>query len=291
MPLVPGLITAPASRIGAAAQNALEVARFGGLETDEQPSPYEIVAERPVFRLRRYYPPSESAKRGPHVPAVLLVPPMMLAAEIYDVAPSTSAVSILHENGVEPWVVDFGAPEKEEGGLERSLTDHVLAVSEAIDLVAEETARDVHIGGYSQGGMFCYQVAAYRRSESIASVIVFGSPVDTRGTLSFGLPEELLTRGAAFFADNLLARYALPAWASRTGFRLMDPAKSLRQRLQFLRHIHDREALLPRERQRRFLEADGWVAWPGPALAEVIKQFGVHNRMVSGAEPRSVDDG
>ncbi len=282
MPLVPGLITAPASRIGAAAQNALEVARFGGLETDEQPSPYEIVAERPVFRLRRYYPPSESAKRGPHVPAVLLVPPMMLAAEIYDVAPSTSAVSILHENGVEPWVVDFGAPEKEEGGLERSLTDHVLAVSEAIDLVAEETARDVHIGGYSQGGMFCYQVAAYRRSESIASVIVFGSPVDTRGTLSFGLPEELLTRGAAFFADNLLARYALPAWASRTGFRLMDPAKSLRQRLQFLRHIHDREALLPRERQRRFLEADGWVAWPGPALAEVIKQFGVHNRMVSG---------
>ncbi|MGB2850469.1 MAG: hypothetical protein WBC01_02275 [Solirubrobacterales bacterium] len=41
MPLVPGLITAPASRIGAAAQNALEVARFDGLETDEQPSPYD----------------------------------------------------------------------------------------------------------------------------------------------------------------------------------------------------------------------------------------------------------
>lgn len=282
MPLLPGLITAPASRIGAAAQNALEVARFGGLETDEQPSPYEVVAERPVFRLRRYYPPSTSTRKRPNVPAVLLVPPMMLAAEIYDVAPSTSAVSILHENGVEPWVVDFGAPEKEEGGLERSLTDHVLAVSEAIDRVAEETGRDVHIGGYSQGGMFCYQVAAYRRSESIASVIVFGSPVDNRGTLSFGLPEELLTRGASFLADNVLARYALPAWASRTGFRLMDPAKSLRQRIQFLRNIHDREALLPKERQRRFLEGDGWVAWPGPALAEVVKQFGVHNRMVSG---------
>ena len=28
----------------------------------------------------------------------------------------------------------------------------------------------------------------------------------------------------------------------------------------------DREALLPREGQRRFLEADGWVAWPGPAM-------------------------
>ena len=40
MPLAPALITARASRIGAAAQNALEVARFGGLETDVQPSPY-----------------------------------------------------------------------------------------------------------------------------------------------------------------------------------------------------------------------------------------------------------
>ncbi len=207
---------------------------------------------------------------------------MMLAAEVYDVAPTSSAVTILHAHGVEPWVIDFGAPEKEEGGLERSLTDHVLAVSEAIDLIAAETGSDVHIGGYSQGGMFCYQAAAYRRSRSIASVVVFGSPVDSRGTLTFGLPEEIMTRGAAFLADNVLARTALPAWASRTGFRLMDPGKSLRQRIQFLRQLHDREALLPKERQRRFLEAEGWVAWPGPALAEVVKQFGVHNRMVSG---------
>ena len=35
------------ARIGSTAQNALEVARFGGLETDEEPSPYEVVAERP----------------------------------------------------------------------------------------------------------------------------------------------------------------------------------------------------------------------------------------------------
>ncbi len=130
--------------------------------------------------------------------------------------------------------------------------------------------------------MFCYQAASYRRSRSIASVVVFGSPVDTRGTLTFGLPEELLTRCAALVADNLLAQRALPAWASRTGFRLLDPAKSLRQRIDFLRRLHDREALLPKERQRRFMEAEGWVAWPGPALAEVIHQFGVHNRMVSG---------
>ena len=286
MSLVGNLLTGPAGRIGAAAQNAIEVARFGGLETDEAPMPFDVVVTRPTYRLRRYFPPGSENGAGPKKktkrPVLVLIPPLMLDADIYDVAPSTSAVEILHRNGVDPWVVDFGAPEREEGGLERTLNDHVLAVDEAIDRVRTETGYDqVHIGGYSQGGMFCYQVAAYRRSKGIDSIVVFGSPVDTRGTLSFGLPEETAISIASFLAENVFSG-GVPAWVSRTGFRLMDPAKSLQQRLAFVRQLHDREALLPRERQRRFLEAEGWVAWPGPVLADVIRQFGVHNRLVSG---------
>ncbi|MDX6720731.1 MAG: putative long chain acyl-CoA synthase [Solirubrobacteraceae bacterium] len=271
----------PVVRVGTAAQNALEVARFGGLQTGEQPSPYEVVAQRRMYRLRRYYAPAPGATRS-GAPAVVLVPPMMLAADIYDVSPQSSAVTVLHEHGIDPWVVDFGAPEHEEGGLERTLTDHVVAISEAVDRVREITGRDVHLGGYSQGGMFCYQTAAYRRSEGLASLITFGAPVDTLGALPFGIPEEIAVRGAGFLADHVLARHALPAWASRTGFRLLDPAKSLRQRLDFVMALHDRQALLPRERQRQFLEARGWVAWPGPALADFVHQFVAHNRMLSG---------
>ena len=213
------LFTAPAGRLADVAQNALEVARFGGFETDEEPSPFEVVATRPVYRLRRYYPPAAVEKEGAG-PPLMLVPPMMLAADIYDVAPSTSAVEILARNGVDPWVVDFGAPEHEEGGLERSLNDHVVALDEAIDLVREATGHDrIHIGGYSQGGMFCYQVAAYRRSRGIDSIVAFGSPVDTRGTLSFGLPEDTAIAVASFLAEHVFATSGVPAWMSRTGFR------------------------------------------------------------------------
>ncbi|MBA3328784.1 MAG: alpha/beta fold hydrolase, partial [Solirubrobacterales bacterium] len=282
MALLPDAITRPASRLGVAAQNALEVARFGGLQTGEEASPFEVVAEQPIYRLRRYFAPEPGADPAAPGPPLLLVPPMMLAADVYDVSPSASAVGVLKEQGIDPWVVDFGAPEHEEGGLERTLTDHVLAISDAVDRVRDVTGRDVHLGGYSQGGMFCYQTAAYRRSEGIASLVTFGSPVDTRGALPLGIPEELAVRGAGFLADHVLARRALPAWASRTGFRLLDPVKSLRQRLDFVMQLHDREALLPRERQRRFLQDQGWVAWPGPALAEFIAQFVSHNRMLSG---------
>jgi len=274
------LVLRPAARLGAAAQNALEVARFGGLETGEQASPYDVVSQTRMYRLRRYYAPADGT--GSAGPPVLLVPPMMLAADVYDVSPQSSAVTVLEAHGADPWVVDFGAPEHEEGGLERTLSDHVVAVSDAVDRVRAATGRDVHLGGYSQGGMFCYQAAAFRRSDGLASLITFGSPVDTLGALPFGIPEVIVVRGAGLLADRVLANYALPAWASRLGFRLLDPVKTLRQQLDFVLALHDREALLPRERQRQFLEAGGWVAWPGPAMADFVTQFVAHNRMLSG---------
>ena len=64
--------------------------------------------------------------------------------------------------------------------------------------------------------------------------------------------------------------------------RMLDPIKTAQSRLEFLRQLHDREALLPREQQRRFLASEGWIAWSGPAISELLKQFVAHNRMMTG---------
>ena len=130
--------------------------------------------------------------------------------------------------------------------------------------------------------MFAYQVAAYRRNEGLASLITFGSPVDTRVGMPFGLPEQFASGAAELLGDRLFRGRQLPAWASRTGFQLLDPVKSARNRLEFISQLHDRDALLAREGQRRFLESDGWVAWPGPAMADFLRQFIAHNRLLEG---------
>jgi putative long chain acyl-CoA synthase len=297
MDLSPRGLAKLAERMGATARNALEVAVQGGLEVDEESSPYRVAARHRTYRLRHYFP-----DRGGERPAVLMVPPLMVSTEVYDVSHDTSAVRILADAGVDPWVVDFGAPEREEGGLERTLADHILAVSQAVDEVREavrppettrdrqeassglgrSAGRDVHLTGYSQGGMFCYQAAAYRRSAGVASIVTFGSPVDVRGQIPFGLPDELAVKGMDLLVNGLLAQRYLPAWAVRTGFRLLDPARTLRQQLDFVLQLHNREALLPRERQRRFLMREGWVAYPGPAIRDLVDQFLAQNRMISG---------
>jgi putative long chain acyl-CoA synthase len=63
---------------------------------------------------------------------------------------------------------------------------------------------------------------------------------------------------------------------------MLSPAKSVQGRVQFLLALHNRDALLPRERQRRFLDETGWTAYSGPAIAELLEQFVTHNRMLEG---------
>ncbi|MGB2919290.1 MAG: acyl-CoA synthetase [Mycobacterium sp.] len=275
-------ITGPVGRLVATAQNGLEVLRYGGLETGAVPSPFQIIESVPMYRLRRYFPPDSRPGAKPAGPPVLMVHPMMMSADMWDVTRDEGAVGILHKAGVDPWVIDFGSPDKIEGGMQRNLADHVVALSEAIDTIKLVTGRDVHLAGYSQGGMFAYQTAAYRRSKDLASIIGFGSPVDTLAALPMNLPASLVPAAADFMADHVFSRIDIPGWLARTGFQMLDPIKTAQSRLDFLRQLHDREALLPREQQRRFLASEGWIAWSGPAISELLKQFIAHNRMMTG---------
>jgi putative long chain acyl-CoA synthase len=276
------LITGPVGRFLATAQNGIEVLRYGGLETGAVPSPYQIIESVPMYKLRRYFPPdSRPGAAAPGAP-VLMVHPMMMSADMWDVTRADGAAGILHASGLDPWVIDFGSPDQVEGGMQRNLADHVVALSEAVDTVKRVTGHDVHLIGYSQGGMFCYQTAAYRRAKDLASIITFGSPVDTLAALPMGIPPNMGAVAANFMADHVFSRIDIPGWLARTGFQMLDPLKTAQARLDFLRQLHDREALLPREQQRRFLDSEGWIAWSGPAISELLKQFIAHNRMMSG---------
>lgn len=280
-------------------RNALEIVRLGRLGP-EYAAPYDVVDEGPNHKLRRYTtnvaeegpldtPPITSTDGEPgrsRSPVVLLVPPLMVASEIYDIESDLSAVASLGRAKITPYLVDFGAPEKAEHGLRRNLADHVKAVAQSIERVRELEGRDIHVVGYSQGGMFAYQAAAYVRSKGVKSIITFGSPVD----IHKNLPAQVRGDAMAAFAQmiepvltNVVDRVgALPGKLTSTGFKLLSTKKEIQQRVEFLSKLHDRNALVRREARRRFLGGEGFVAWPGPALRDFVDEFIVHNRMISG---------
>jgi putative long chain acyl-CoA synthase len=209
----------------------------------------------------------------------------MLTAEIYDMAPDVSSVSALTREGIDAWIVDFGAPEEEEGGLARTLDDHVTAVSDAVDRVRELTGQDVHLAGYSQGGMFAYQAAAFRRSEGLHSVITFGSPVDIHSTvpmLGDSVTEHLAGALRTVLGGPLDRVEGLPGALTSFAFKLLSARKEVQQFVDFVTKLHDRQELERREAKRLFLRGEGFVAWPGPAFRSFVDEFVIANRMATG---------
>lgn len=282
-------------RLSASARNAVEVMRLGRLGAPYA-APFEVVHEDRVAKLRHYLPPRPTLPEQEGVASaapggsealcpVLLVPPLMVTSEIYDISPELSAVTYLGHAGLDVWLVDFGAPERTPGGMERTLDDHVRAVDRAIDEVRRRTGRDVHLLGYSQGGMFCYQTAALRRSRGIRSIVSFGSPVDIRRNLP-GIGSRTAARiiaAARRAVERPLQQLeGLPGFLTSTGFKLFSVRKEIKQLVEFVQNLHDRAALERRESRRRFLAGEGFVAWPGPALRKFVDEIVVHNRLASG---------
>ncbi|MGK5091415.1 alpha/beta fold hydrolase [Deltaproteobacteria bacterium TL4] len=264
------------------AKNTLELLREGRLGAPYKAA-FAVLYEDPVFKLRRYLPGDAPS----HEPGktILLVPPLMVASEIYDISPELSAVSWLVAQGVDVWLVDFGEPKSEKYGLQRTLDDHVDAVSIAVDKVRELTGEKVHLAGYSQGGMFAYQCAAYRESEGLASVITFGSPVDIHRNIpnvNDDIAGRIVHTAGRALTKPLEHFEGLPGSLTSKGFKMLSASKEVKQMLGIFKILHDREALEQRERRRRFLAGEGFVSWPGPALHEFVREMVINNRMLSG---------
>ncbi len=239
-------------RLQSSSQNAKELVAFGRLG-EPWGSAYEVVHQSRSYRLRRY----ASAHTGePDLPCLreagpaLLVPPLMVTSEVYDVAQDTSAVAALTAAGIDVWLVDYGAPEREEGGLERTLDDHVLAVDDAITRIVAASGRAVHLIGYSQGGMFCYQAAAYRHGEGVASLVTFGSPVDIHRSLpaiDASVGARVIGAANRVVSQPLAQLDGLPGVLTLSAFKLLSLRKELEQITEFMAKLHDRDALIKRE--------------------------------------------
>ena len=271
-------------RLRRSAHNLRRILKDGRIAAEDHAT-YIVQRERPTYRLRHYVPDEERGTPAPHTP-VLLVPPLMVATEVYDISSQQSAVRQLLAEGLDVWAVDYGAPENEPGGISRDVEDHVLAIADAIDEVNGVTGRDVHIAGYSQGGMFVYEAVAYVKSQHVASVMTFGTPVDVRLAVSpwirVLLVERWLRAGYEVVKRPLTMVPALPGWITSAGFRALSLRKELAQAVEFVRVLHDRDLLARREPRRSFITGDGFVAWPGPAFRDFVKDFIVNNRLAEG---------
>lgn len=272
------------SRLHRSARNLRQILSEGHIANDSH-TEFSVDRESAIYRLRHYKSLANKTAENDAQP-ILFVPPLMVAIEIYDISPEQSAVYHLQNRNIDVWAVDFGAPENEPGGIMRTVGDHVLAVVDAITYIYKTTKKLVHVAGYSQGGMFVYEAVAYLKSKGVASLITFGSPVNVRLAVSPWVQIFLVDAWirAIYRLIKLPLKYIpfLPGWITSAGFRLFSLRKEFAQVVEFVRILHDRELLARREPRRAFIRGDGFVAWPGPAFRDFVRDIIVHNRLAKG---------
>ncbi|MBL8151933.1 MAG: hypothetical protein JNN15_18585, partial [Blastocatellia bacterium] len=78
--------------------------------TKFESTPAEVVVAKKRFSLSRFWTEHRSSTYNP----ILLIPPLMVTPQIYDLRPRHSFVRYLLERGFDVFLIDFGSPKRKD---------------------------------------------------------------------------------------------------------------------------------------------------------------------------------
>lgn len=164
-------------------RNAWGLALGRGVEP-RAATPTETVYDGPHRTLRRYVGTGTSGR------PVLLVPPLAVSIDCYDLRPGQSLAAHLADQRP-AYVIDYGdiTFADRRMGFEHFALD---IVPEAIRRVSEEhDGQPVDVIGWSLGGTILYLAASHDPSLPIGGLVTLGTPVDYAKSPSTALPRRL----------------------------------------------------------------------------------------------------
>ena len=262
-------------------------------------TPFEVIAERMPMSLR-YYPPlresviplSDGGERPVNqeelaVPLVI-VPPLAATSLIFDLMPDRSFVRFLRACGFRVYLVDWGAPGKEEAhfGIHDYAED---MLGEALAAVREHAGtREISLLGWCMGGLFSLIYAGLSHDPDIRNLITIASPIDNRqGGVAAGivkaieLPAALIRKYTSFGVHQLDPKYLqVPGWFNALAFKLTNPVGSLASYWDLVTRMADREFLVNHTTTSNFL--DNMEDYPGGIVQDFFIKFGVDNDLSRG---------
>jgi polyhydroxyalkanoate synthase len=278
---LPAVIDSPiASRLatlGAAARNAWAISPFGeGIEKYDG-LPAEVLHDEPHRQLRRYLRSTPATTARP----VLLIPPLAVATNCYDLRPGQSLAEHLLEQGHETYVVDYGDITFGDRNMGfEDWIDDILPTAIA-RVSALHDGAPVDIVAWSLGGTVSLLTAAAHPTLPIASITAFGTPIDYRlipavQLLRYAdrvLGSTLMTAGTALMGG-------VPRHLTRASFRAMAPVREITKPWFLARNILDTEVLARTQAIDDFIGS--MPGYPGRFYNQLHTRLVTKNELFSG---------
>lgn len=238
-----------------------------------EPEPSDVLIDERHVLLRRYRRP-EGAAPAYRVP-VLVIPPLMVKPDIYDLRPGHSFVEFMLRQGFDVFLVDFGRPDATDRDFR--LEDYLLhPINTSVEKIREVTgSRQVSIFGYCMGGIFATVYAALEKTDAVKNVATIGAPIDFDGLGAYRTLMHYVDRPMVGVAETF---GYFPAFLSRTLFDLSQPVKSVTRPLNLLWNLWDEDFVESYEAMNKW--TSDFLHYPEAAFKQFALDFVRDNKLI-----------
>ena len=264
---------------------------------------FELVHDGDLMAVRYYGLPEEEeielvdgsfmpVQRKQHAVPLVLVPPLGVTTETFDLMPQRSLVRYMAASGFRTYLVDWGKPKKEHAHL--GLKDYSYTMlGIALDKIrAHSGSQDVSLMGWCMGGLLCLLHQGQVQDPAIRNIITVASPIDLesgRGVIagvagagqSLNMAAQLVSSYTNLRMKALdPARLALPPWATTLAFKLTDPVGSVTTYWDLVTRLSDREFVKSHSTTADYL--NHMLLYPGGVIRDMAVKVVGEGQLATG---------
>jgi polyhydroxyalkanoate synthase len=260
---------------------------------------FELVHDGDPMAVRYYELPDEKdielvdgsrmeIERRQFAVPLVLVPPLGVTTETFDLMPQRSLVRYMVARGFKVYLIDWGRPNKAHAHLGLSdYADEMFGTALA-KIRAHSGSEDVSLMGWCMGGLLSLLHQGLAQDPHIRNIVTVASPIDLRGGgIIAGVAQTLngpaqLVRKYSDFRLNLLkpALTHSPGWLTTVTFKLTDPIGSVTTYWDLLTGIADRAFVESHSTTSDYL--NNMLLYPGGVVREMAISVGVDNKLAVG---------
>jgi len=264
---------------------------------------FELVNDGDLMAVRYYELPEDDEielvdgshmpiERNQHPVPLVLVPPLGVTTETFDLMPQRSLVRYMVAAGFRVYLVDWGKPKKEHAHL--GLKDYSYTMlGTALEKIRKHSGSDqLSMMGWCLGGLLCLLHQGQVQDPNIRNIVTIASPIDLEsgsGVMA-GLagaaqalngPAQLVSSYSRFRLVTLNPdRLYLPPWLTTLAFKMTDPIGSVTTYWDLVTRLWDREFVESHSTTSDYL--NNMLMYPGGVLKDMAVKVLRDNQLALG---------
>ncbi len=260
---------------------------------------YEVIHEGDPMTVRYYGLENERqieladgstmpVQKRKHLVPLVLVPPLGVTTETFDLMPNRSLVRFMAARGFKVYLICWGKPRRRHANLGmKDYADRMM--TEALDAVREHSAcQEVSLLGWCMGGLLSLIHTGLATTHGIRNIVTIASPIDMRGggviggvSQAINTPAKLIRKYTDFrlHAVNPKSMQA-PGWVTTLAFKLTDPIGSITTYWDLLMNLWDREFVESHSTTSDYL--NNMLVFPAGMVQDMLVGVSVDNKLAKG---------